>query len=316
MLFLAGLLAGCVSKPVQPQAPVDSAQARVNDAQRTAITAWRLSGRVAVSNGSQGGSGRLDWRQHDDRYEISLSAPVTRQGWRLIGDNAGARLEGIKDGPRESTDVEQLLLTETGWDIPVRALVAWVRGVGATEGIAAPARVVYGNGNVPSVIEQMGWRIDYRDWHPAKDAHPALPKRIEAERDAAKVRLIVDEWTVEAMAASEPVVDTPEVQLQRTLQTLNLEDPAADVRAAVESGDKRPVGVCGFACLALGHGEGSASVGYSDMRIIDGSGDVVMGEHHLALKQQAEAYARAYNLALGEWLRSQSGSDTSRASGE
>src|SRR5690606_39911116 len=39
------------------------------------------------------------------------------------------------------------------------------------------------------------------------------------------------------------------------------------------------------------------------LRIIDGSGDVVIGERHLALKLQAEAYASAYNRALAAWLR-------------
>ena len=42
-----------------------------------------------------------------------------------------------------------------------------------------------------------------------------------------------------------------------------------------------------------------------DARILDGSGDAVMGERHLQLKARAEAYARAYNQALAAWRGSQ-----------
>ncbi len=299
-LAMLVLLSACVSQPARSPVPVDPALARQNDLQRGSVSAWRLSGRVAVSNGSQGGSGRIDWEQQGDRYTISLSAPVTRQGWRLTGDAAGARLEGVEGGPRVSQDVEGMLFAAAGWEIPVRQMVAWVRGVGATDGITAPARVSHGNGNVPATIEQIGWRIDYREWHPATATQPSLPRRIEAARGSAKVRLIVDQWHVESTVAQEPgfEADTPETELARTLAGLNLDDPSEDMRAHVRSGDLRPVGVCGFACLAPGYGTEARQ---AELRIIDGTGDVVMGDGHLALKHRAEAYAREYNEAL--WNR-------------
>lgn len=313
-LAMLVLLSACVSQPARPPVPVDAALARQNDLQRGSVSAWRLSGRVAVSNGSQGGSGRIDWEQQGNRYTISLSAPVTRQGWRLTGDAAGARLEGIEGGPRESQDVEGMLFAATGWEIPVRQMVAWVRGVAATDGITAPARVSHGNGNVPATIEQIGWRIDYREWHPATATQPSLPRRIEAARGNAKVRLIVDQWRVDSTVAQGAVsetgaikADTPEAQLARTLEGLNLDDPSEDMRAHARSGDLRPVGVCGFACLVPGYGTEARQ---NDLRIIDGTGDVVMGDAHLALKHRAEAYARAYNEALWNRHRSNLGDPT------
>jgi outer membrane lipoprotein LolB len=191
------VLSGCVSQPVRaPEVPVDRAQAQAQDRERAAISQWSLSGRIAVSNGKQGGSGRIDWQQTADRYSVALSAPVTRQSWRLSGDAGGARLDGIEGGPRESADVEAMLLETTGWNIPVRALADWVRGVGAPEAEHGVARIVYGEGNRPVRLEQAGWTIDYSQWR--NDSTPAMPARLVATRGQAKVRLIVDEWSLGA----------------------------------------------------------------------------------------------------------------------
>jgi len=191
------ILAGCVSQPRRaPEVPVDQAQANAQDQRRAALTQWSLSGRIAVSNGKQGGSGRIDWQQSGDRYTVSLSAPVTRQSWRLSGDDSGGRLEGIEGGPREAADIEALLRETTGWNIPVRALADWVRGVGADPARFGQARIVYGEGNRPVRLVQAGWTIDYAQWQPeaAAGAGPVLPARLTATQGAAKVRLIVDEW--------------------------------------------------------------------------------------------------------------------------
>ena len=196
-LVAALILAGCVSQPTRtPEVPVDLAQAHAQDASRAAVTQWSLSGRIAVSNGKQGGSGRIDWQQSGERFAVSLSAPVTRQSWRLSGDDTGGRLDGIEGGPREGGDVESLLLETTGWNIPVRALADWVRGVGADPARFGEARVVYGEGNRPVRLAQAGWIIDYTQWQPdvATAAGPVLPARLTATQGEAKVRLIVDEW--------------------------------------------------------------------------------------------------------------------------
>ncbi|TWG88559.1 outer membrane lipoprotein LolB [Luteimonas sp. J16] len=195
-LAAALLLAGCATPPVRAPVQVDPMVAGRADAERASLQSWRLAGRVAISGGRQGGSGRLDWAQAGGRYDVTLSAPVTRQGWRLSGDARHARLEGVEGGPREGADVEALLFEATGWDIPVRALVAWVRGVAAPEAMHGPARVDYGADALPVRLEQAGWTIGYGEWFAAGIGQPPLPRRIEATRGDARVRLVVDGWTV------------------------------------------------------------------------------------------------------------------------
>lgn len=198
----AVLLTACAAQPVRQALPAvaDTPQAHqlAREAQLAAVGDWTLQGRIALSNGRNGGSGRIDWHQQGDRYDIALSAPVTRQGWRLSGDAASARLEGLAGGPREGTDAMQLLREATGWEIPVTALAAWVRGARADVAAIGPARMQFGADGRLSRIEQGGWTIDYSDWTTRPAAGLELPNRLSAVRGEARVRLVVDAWSDDA----------------------------------------------------------------------------------------------------------------------
>lgn len=201
------LLTACVAQPVREALP--PAQSAAAEAQQIAREqrlrqqpSWSLQGRIAVSNGRNGGSGRIDWTQDDRRFDVSLSAPVTRQSWRLVGDTNMARLEGLDGGTRDGPDAVALLRDATGWEIPVTALADWVRGVRApSEGVAL---ATYGLDGRLLRLEQGGWSIDYH-WPSPEAANaavagapPTLPVRLDARRGEASVRLIVDQWAAAA----------------------------------------------------------------------------------------------------------------------
>ena len=191
MLLLAGLAGCATTRPAGPAVPEAEARARQAERERElrADAQWGLEGRIAVSTGEQGGSGRIEWRQDGAAYEVALSAPVTRQSWRLSADATGARLEGMEGGTRRGPDAGELLRAATRWEIPVASLADWLRAL-PTPGRPAVSR--FGADGRLMQLAQDGWTIDY-GWpaDPAAD----LPSRIEARRDPAKVRLVVDRWT-------------------------------------------------------------------------------------------------------------------------
>lgn len=190
-VFLVTALAGCATTgPSGPAVPTAEAEARQLAREQTlrADTRWGLEGRIAVSSGRQGGSGRIEWAQDGEAYDVVLSAPITRQGWRLSGRPGAVRLEGIEGGPRSGTDASALLYEATRWDIPVDSLRFWLRGLRAP---GAPASMTFGRDGRLARLQQGGWAIDYT-W-PA-DAAADLPLRLDARRDTARVRLAVDHW--------------------------------------------------------------------------------------------------------------------------
>ncbi|MCM2355267.1 MAG: lipoprotein insertase outer membrane protein LolB [Arenimonas sp.] len=181
-------LAACAPVPVRTGGDADLLAAQsAREAVLREEAGWRLTGRLAVSAGGEGGSGRLDWRQQADGYDIQLAAPVTRKSWRLVSRAGQVRLEGLEGGTREGTDAEALLAEATGWDIPVAALADWARGARAP----GPARIEFGPEGLPALIVQHGWTVEYRDWLPG-DA--PRPRRVFAAREGATVRLVVESW--------------------------------------------------------------------------------------------------------------------------
>lgn len=191
------LLAACAGQPAREALLPVAGDPQQHQQQREAALAaapdWSLAGRVALSNGRDGGSGRIDWSQQGAAYTVSLSAPVTRQSWRLSGQPGQARLEGLEGGTREGASASALLLEATRWEIPVEALASWVRGARADAATFGDARLQFAADGRVSRMEQGGWSIDYADWRPVSGA-PELPHRLNAVRGDAKVRLIVDAW--------------------------------------------------------------------------------------------------------------------------
>ncbi len=205
--LLAGLaalsMAGCATRGPATDAtvlrdPEALAAAQAGQATRAAWLAsqpdWSFAGRVAVNANGKGGSGRIDWQQTGQGYLVALSAPVTRQSWRLSGDlqTSAARLEGLEGGPREGADADRLLREATGWDIPVASMVHWARGV--ADPSTAPEGVEYDTQGRLRTLSQQGWRVDYLDWFPAEGTQPVMPRRMEARREGATVKVAVDQW--------------------------------------------------------------------------------------------------------------------------
>ena len=185
------LLPACAPTSVRPT-PVDGVSAEAAQAARELAFAgrrqWAFTGRVAVANGDDGGSGRIEWTQDGDDVDIRLSAPITGQSWRLVRAQGIVRLDGLAGGPREGFDAEQLLLEATGWRLPVAAMSSWVRGLrGPGQAIVTP-----GSAGLPEAFAQSGWRVEYRDWDAAT---PPLPRRVYASQGRASVRLVVEQWT-------------------------------------------------------------------------------------------------------------------------
>lgn len=173
----------------------DDATLGAQSAREAAVLArasWQLSGRIAVSNGDDGGNADVEWQQQRDRYDLRLRAPVTGKNWRLHGDARAATLEGAREHPLRGPNAAELLAREVNWQLPVNELEYWVRGLRAP---GPRAELVFDAQQRPATLRQSGWTIEYRDYF--SDREPALPRKVFASKGKHRVRLFIESWQVQ-----------------------------------------------------------------------------------------------------------------------
>lgn len=187
VLVTALALVGCAAR-----GPALRAVEAADRQQRLAMLGnWAFEGRIAVSDGRDGGSGRVDWRHEGAYYRVEVRAALGAGTWRLSGADGLAQLDGVHPEPVRDVDPEALLLRETGWRVPVLAAQSWVRGLPVDD---RRARIRLGDGGLPARIEEGGWRIDYLDWFAATAERPAMPRRIVARRAPHELRIAIADW--------------------------------------------------------------------------------------------------------------------------
>lgn len=151
---------------------------------------WALRGRIAVSDGEDGGSARINWDAGPEQYELWIYAPLAQGTWRLEGDSDGAVLTG-PEGDFRGPDAQSLLVRHLGWHLPVSGLIHWVRGVRAPGPVES---VVLDDRGRLQTLRQDGWTVTYDQWadYPGLD----MPRRIEAVFPPYQVKLVIQDWAL------------------------------------------------------------------------------------------------------------------------
>jgi len=190
-LFAALLLTGCVSAPVIPPAADPQQAWQQHQLQLTALTRWAIDGRIAVQTGDEGWHASIEWQQQDDRYTIHLSGPFGQGAVQLEGDGERVTLRSGDEQPLVDDDPELLLYRQLGWRVPVNALRYWVRGIPAP----GPAVQELNPQGYLARLQQAGWNIEFRDY--AHQGRQVLPGKVFVSNHKARVRLVIDQWTLD-----------------------------------------------------------------------------------------------------------------------
>lgn len=192
LLLVVALLAACA--PVRMKG--DSAMLAAQSARAKLLAGhdhWTLHAHLGVSDGHHGGSGTLTWVQDGQHYEFTVRAPITGRSFRLSGGPDGAVLEGLDQGTLRGPSAQALLARALGWRVPMQPLRDWVLGLRAGGGDSG-AIMQFGTNGLPSLLEQDGWTIEYRDWFTSTD--PALPRKVYAAHGQYHVRLSIQSWSL------------------------------------------------------------------------------------------------------------------------
>jgi len=186
------IMAGCRTAPVAPATgPGPGAEAPwpLQREQLERFDRYSLDGRVAVAASGQGFSATLRYQQQPERAEMALDGPMGLGGMRLTlaGDELQVTTSSGEslDGAAARAEIERRL----GFPMPLAELRWWLLGIPAPGDAALEQDAVTGE---IRGFSQHGWRVSVETRAPALGF--ALPRRLTAQREGARLKLAVDHW--------------------------------------------------------------------------------------------------------------------------
>ncbi len=187
MLLAILLAAGCASRPV-----ADSQTGFIADPAVAALDRWQVNGRLALSNGRDGGSGDLEWVHSPYSDELRFHSALGQGSWRLLIGTEGATLVQADGTSLQADSIEALIDQHLEWNIPVSLLLDWIRGI--PDETVVQAIDLDLEGRIREMVQQ-DWSIAYGGYYQIDGLE--LPRKITVNRDGNRVRLLIRQWTID-----------------------------------------------------------------------------------------------------------------------
>jgi outer membrane lipoprotein LolB len=197
LVALGGLMlvAGCRTLPPAPSQPIGGPGADAPwPVQRAALETfanYNLTGRVAVAANGQGFSASLRYAQQPHRADLALDGPLGIGGLRVELEEDSLKIFTSRGEQLDGVAARAELERRVGFALPLAELRWWLLGVPAP-GAGAVESVPDAQAGPVSAFEQNGWQVRIDSRAPALGF--ALPKRLTAEREGARLKLLVETW--------------------------------------------------------------------------------------------------------------------------
>lgn len=178
---LAAWLGGCAVAPEKPPHEYRLAGMQYLQQQKN----WMLEGRLALVDEKDSVSVSISWRHNELQDEIELVGPLAQGRVKIL---VMPDRVAVDDGDNPKVfygPVDEVLAEQLGVSLPVDSLKFWVLGVND------PRRAYT---EQPGGFYQERWLVRYGEMQ-AVNAD-TLPKKMTAEKDKTRIKLIVDQWVL------------------------------------------------------------------------------------------------------------------------
>lgn len=176
-------LAGCAVSPTTVDVGWEAHREQV-----AALDHWTARGKLALRSGEEAGTANLDWVQLGPHTHLEISGPLGLQATRIHSDGQHLHISRGEEETRVDLSSPGAVRAYTGWDIPVDALVWWLRGLPSPH---SPARQSVDQGLLRT-LDQDGWSIRFDSYVESGDFR--LPRRLDLERGDTSARLLIRDW--------------------------------------------------------------------------------------------------------------------------
>jgi len=156
------------------------------------LRVWELAGRISVQMENEGWSASLFWQQTDGEYKLRIIAPFGRGTVEINGNTESVSLRTTENQIFTDEDVGLLLRENLGWEIPVSALVYWIRGL-PEPGFSIETLALDSMGRIIN-LSQSDWNIKYERYTHSQGYD--VPARITLQREGLQLRMNINRWDI------------------------------------------------------------------------------------------------------------------------
>jgi outer membrane lipoprotein LolB len=151
---------------------------------------YNLNGRVAVAANGQGFTASLRYEQLPAQSHLALDGPLGIGGLRVALHGENLRIETSRGEKLDGVAAREELERRLGFPLPLDEMRWWLLGVPAPGGDVT-ARYDVATNEMTRFV-QNEWSVTIEKRMPALGF--ALPMRLTAERDGARMKLVVERW--------------------------------------------------------------------------------------------------------------------------
>ena len=191
LIIIACLLQACVTR--LPPQPVEFKQ---HQSQVTPVNQWQIKGKLGIKAPAESFSASIHWQQVKAHYVIQLHGPLGQKSLRIEGSPKLVTLKEKGKDPVSSSSAESLFKRTTGWNLPLKQLDYWVRGLPAPGKIKA---IAFNPQGLVEKLEQKDWLIKYEKYqaitHQGQTLY--LPQKLIASHQDLRLTLLIRDWTLD-----------------------------------------------------------------------------------------------------------------------
>lgn len=143
-------------------------------------TSYNIDGRFSIINHQKDYYGNFNWQHESDFDSLSLMSPLGNAVAKITVESSVAILE-TSDGKYSGTDLDELLIRQLGFTLPVSYLHYWVQG------IPLPNYPV--ESSLSSGFSQLNWNIEYLRWQDVN--HPQI---VQVSNKDLRIKLLIN-WS-------------------------------------------------------------------------------------------------------------------------
>lgn len=191
ILFVLISLSACQTLSSNQKALTDKSYNRAKlDQQLLALDRFSVKGVIGIIYNQKADSANFSYSQKGDDFDIRLYGPLGIGSVQIIGNDNKVTLIDNKGNETQADNVQNLMMQQLGWFVPIDGLKYWIRGVSISD---QDSNLELNDNNLAKAIIETGWDIKYENYSLIDVKYP-LPNKMKMSRADLTIKIVIKSW--------------------------------------------------------------------------------------------------------------------------